>query len=257
MKLKFLVAAIGLIVSAASQAQIVTPSTSGGSDLLLDVWEQGVAGAPDQSFTLNLGQTMTQFLASDTSSSTLATVLANDTTWTSFLASSSDANLQWSVIASGNKVPTRAGLLATVTAGEDAVGLGLTNNNAISGNVQLASTVDNMNVQATPNEQVNTVASNAYYQTATLSNFNGNAWDNGNALGATGVQVATLLNVGGSTAATGATALLKGTMSFAQDGTGNYVLNYNVAAVPEASGFAVMLAGLGALTLLARRRKGL
>ncbi len=258
MKSRIIAAVIGLAASAASQAQIVTPTTTGGSDLLLDVWEQAAASsAPDQSFTLNLGRTMTQFLASDGSSSTLATVLATDTTWTNFLASSSIPDLQWSVIASGNKVPTRASLLGTVTIGEDPIDFDLLNVNVLVGNAQLSTTIANLNVQATPNEQVNSLVSGAYYQTYQLSNFNENAWDNGNALGATGVHVAQSLNVAGTSQTLAPTTVLKGTMSFAPDSAGNFVLNYTVDPLPEAPGFFAMLAGLGALRLIGRRRKSL
>jgi len=257
MKLKFLVAALGLIASAASQAQILQTNNPGntGSDLLLDVWEQGASnGAPDQSFTLNLNETLTQFLASDTTSSTLATLSSGDSTWTNFLASSSAADLQWSVIASGNKLPTRAGTLATVTAGEDVTTFAINNLSITSANTALNTVIDNLNVQATPNESVNIAPSPAYYQQYNLGSFGQNIWDNGNVLGATGVQVATLNAIAGTAATVVAPVVLTGTMSFAQGTNGNYVLNY--VAVPEAPGFAVMLAGLGALTLLARRRKG-
>jgi len=258
MKLKLIAALAGLALSAASQAQIVPPTTTGGSDLLLDVWEQGAAnGAPDQSFTLNLGVTMSQFLASDASSSTLANVLSTDATWTSFLSSSSAVagDLEWSVVASGSKVPTRSSYLGSVTAGEDPVGFAATNANVNSANTTLNEVIANMNVAATPNEQINAKGSAAYYQTNNLSNLSSNSWDNGNALGVTGVQVAQALNIGGSTALTAATTVLPGTLAFAQNAAGNYVLSYNVAAVPEAPGFGMALAGLVALGFVALRRK--
>lgn len=259
MKLKLIAAVVGLALSAASQAQIVPPTTTGGSDLLLDVWEQGASnGAPDQSFTLNLGETMSQFLASDASSSTLATVLSTDSTWTSFLSSSSATagDLQWSVVASGSKVPTRSSYLASVTAGEDPVGFGATNANVNSANTTLNEVIANMNVAATPNEQVNVKGSAAYYQTNNLSNISSNSWDNGNNLGATGVQIAQALNVGGVVSTTANTTVLPGVLGFVQNATtGNYVLSYSVAAVPEAPGFGMVLAGLVALGFVALRRK--
>lgn len=257
MKFKLIVAALGLIAGAA-HADIVPTTTIGGSDLLLDVWEQGAStGAPDQSFTLDLGITLTQFLNASNSSSTLATLLSTDSTWTSFLASSSSVagDLQWSVIASGNKVPTVASYLASVTIGEDALAFGPNSANVNSANTQLSTTITNLNFSgaANVNEQVNTVASNAYYQTYQLSNFNSNAWDNGNNLGATGVQIAQESNVYKSATVIG--KVLPGTLSFAQDANNNYVLSYNVAAVPEASGFGMLFAGFGALGFLGRRRK--
>jgi hypothetical protein len=264
MKLKSIAAAVGLAISAASQAATIVPSsTAGGSDVLLDVWEQGVAGHTDQSYTLDLGMTMTQFLSASNTSSTLATLLSTDSTWTNFLASSSSTpgDLQWSIIASGNKVPTRSALLGSVTLGEDPAlgqGSGITDNNVNSGNTQVATTITNLNGSGAPNvlEQVNTVASNAYYQTNQLSNFNANAWDNGNAIGVAGVQVAEALNVPGPTSTAASISVLPGTLSFIQDPVaGSYVLNYTVAAVPEIPGLGMALLGLGAMSLVARRRK--
>ena len=258
MKLKLIAAVAGLIFSAASQAAIAPATTIGGSDVLLDVWEQGAAGAPDQSFTLDLGMSLTAFVNGSKNSSTLATLLSTDSTWSNFLSSSSSAagDLQWSVVASGAAVPSRAGLLASVTTSEDAVGFGMVNQQVIFANQQLAPTIDSMNLAANPNEQSNVAPSGAYYQNASLSNFNNYSWDNGNVLGATGVQVAEALNVGGSGTKLANTTLLNGTLSFVQNpGSGSYVLSYNVAAVPEMSGFGMALAGLFAMGFVALRRK--
>jgi hypothetical protein len=261
MKLKLIAAVVGLALSAASQAQIIPPSTVGGSDLLLDVWEQGASnGAPDQSFTLNLNETLSQFVASASTSSTLATLLSTDSTWTGFLSSSSPVagDLQWSVIASGNRVPTTASFLASVTTGEDPTQTGVTNGELNPANTQLATTIANLNVSGASNvnEQVNTVASNAYYQTYSLGNFNSYAWDNGNNLGTTGVEIAQASQSSRSSPAAATIAVLPGTLSFVQNAaTGNYVLSYNVAAVPEAPGFGMALAGIAVLGFLALRRK--
>ena len=261
MKLKMIAAAIGLTLSAVSQAAIVPPSTTGGSDLLLNVWEQGAAGGQaDQSFTLDLGVTFSQFVTNAGSSATLATLLSSDATWNSFLASSdtTDAGaLQWSVIASGNKVNTRPGIFGTVTVGTDPTTQGasgfLTNNDLNNANVQVATTIANLNVAASPNEQVALKGSGAYYQDFSLANFNGSGFQNGNDIGAT-AAVETAKNVAGGTTAAASLTQLAGTMTFAQVG-GNYVLSYNVAAVPEAPGFGTAVCGLAALGFLALRRR--
>jgi len=261
MKLKFIVAAIGVVLSAASHAQIVPTTTVGGSDLLLDVWEQGAPGGqPDQSFTLNLNETFTQFVNNSNSSATLATLLSTDSTWTGFLASSDTADvgaLQWSVIASGNKVPTtRPAIFGTVTVGTDPTTQGaagfLTNNDIIAANTQVNPTITALNLSATPNEQVALTGSGAYYQNFTLSDFNQHGFQNGNNIGAT-AAVETASNTGAGTAAA-TMAQLAGTMTFTQVGS-NYVLSYNVAAVPEAPGFGMTLAGLALLGFVALRRR--
>ena len=261
MKLKLIAAAIGLVVSTASHADIVPTTTTGGSDLLLDVWEQGAPGGqPDQSFTLNLNETFTQFVNNANSSATLATLLSTDSTWTNFLASSdtTDAGaLQWSVIASGSRVPTtRPAILGTATVGTDPTTQGaagfLTNNDILAANSQVSPTIAALNQSSTPNEQVALNGSGAYYQNFTLSNFNQHGFSNGNNLGTT-AAVWTASNTGAGTAAA-TMAQLAGTMTFSQVGQ-NYVLSYNVAAVPEAPGLEMTLAGAALLGFVALRRR--
>jgi hypothetical protein len=259
MKLKMIMAVIGLTLSAASQAQIVPATTVGGSDLLLDVWEQGASNnAPDQSFTLNLGVTMSQFLAADGSSATLGTLLANDPTWSNFLATSSSVagDLQWSVVASGAKVPTRASYLASVAVGTDPVAFGSNNSQAINSNTAFSSYIGNLNVNSSALEQTSTAPSASYYMTNVMNTLSSNSWNNGNALGTTGVVFAQASNVGGLASTTAGMNVLPGTLGFTQDASGNYVLSYSVvSAVPEAPGVGMALAGLAALGFLAARRK--
>jgi hypothetical protein len=260
MKLKLIAAVVGLTLSAASQATIVPTTTVGGSDLLLDVWEQSAPGGQkDQSFTLDLGMTFTQFVANAGTSATLATLLSTDSTWNSFLSSSdtTDAGaLQWSVIASGSKVPTtRPAIFGTATVGSDPTTQGaagfLTNNDINVANTQVATTISNLNTVANPNESVNLSGSGSYYQDDSLANFNQHGIANGNSIGALNVaQVWTASNTGAGTAAATMTQLA-GTMTFSQVG-GNYLLVY---AVPEAPGFGMALAGLAALGFLAIRRR--
>jgi len=261
MKLKLIAAVVGLTLSAASQATIVPTTTVGGSDLLLDVWEQGAAGGqPDQSFTLDLGVTFSQFVAASGSSANLATLLSTDSTWSNFLATSDTADagtLQWSVIASGNKVNTRPAIFGTVSVGTDPATAGTsgfpTNQDLNQSNTQVNGFITNLNTIPNPNEQVALKGSGEYYQDLALANYNGVSFSNNNNIGAT-ANVATVTNVSGGTTAPAVVAELAGTMTFAQVG-GNYVLSYNVAAVPEAPGFGMALAGLAALGFLAIRRR--
>lgn len=265
MKLKLIVAAIGLVASAASQATIIPTTTPGGSDLLLNVWEQGAPdGSLDQSFTLNLGLTLTQYVnlvssSNFTSPVTLSTLLSSDSTWSNFLATSDTADagvLQWSVIASGNKVPTtRPAILGTVTAGTDPTTQGsygfLTNQNIIDANTQVATTVTTLANAATPDEQVSVKGSKGYFQTYNLASYNTKGFFNSNVIGATNISVETAANIGSAPTAAAMTQL-NGVMDFSKVGS-SYVLT--VSPAPEAPGSALMLAGLGALSLLALRRK--
>ncbi len=263
MKLKLIAALIGLTLSAASQATIVPTTTTGGSDLLLDVWEQGAAGGqPDQSFTLDLGMTLSQFVAaSGNSNANLATLLSTDSTWANFLATSDTADagaLQWSVIASGNHVTNnRTTIFGTATVGTDPTTAGaggqLFNSDLNAANSQVNTTIQNLNTAPNANEQVAQKGSGSYYQDLQLANFNGAGFSNNNNIGAT-AAVWTAANLSGGNTTPAVMTQLAGTMSFAQVGS-NYVLSYNVAAVPEAPGSGMVLCGVAALGFIALRRR--
>lgn len=261
MQIKYIVAALGFAAAAAHAAQIVPPSTVGGSDLLLNVWEQADPnGKPDQSFTLDLGQTLTGFVNAQgtyaaAGTTTLATLLSSDSLWQSFLASSDVPALQWAVVASGNKVPKLAGILATIAPTDNANVS--TNQSVIVANNQLVATIAALNsagvVSGNALEQVNAAPSNAYFQTYALNTFNTSQWNNSSAIGST-MGVGTANNVGGFTSLPDAVAVLPGAFTFAQTGS-SYVLTYSVAAVPEATGFGMVLAGFGVMGFLGLRRR--
>ena len=104
---------------------------------------------------------------------------------------------------------------------------------------------------------VNAIGSGAYFQDANMAAFNSTLkFSNSNAVGSAPVEFTSLYRspVGSGKALQYVEPLM---VSFAQSG-GQYVLNYGsnaVAAVPEASGFAMALAGFGLLGFVATRRK--
>jgi len=260
MKLKLIAAAIGLIVSAGSQAaSIVPPTAATGSDMLLSVWEQGVSGVPDQSFTIDTGMTMSAFLASPTSLS--LTLLSSDTTWTNFLATSNDAALQWALLGSGKvtspNVPVdgagkQPSIISTITVGNEALAAQQQTATIGAANTQNSTFINNLNILSNPTESVNQTGTNQYFQTLQLSSWNQQAWNNSNLIG-TSAAIEQATNSKFSTDI-GYINVLPGTVNFAQSGS-NYVLNYTVAAVPEAPGFAMLLAGFGLMGFVALRRK--
>ncbi len=261
MKLKMIVAVAGLAFGAAHAAQITTPGTVGGSDLLLNVYEQGAPGGqPDQSFTFDLGMTFNQFITTVAAgpTTTLATLLSSDTTWQSFLSSSDTADagaLQWSVVASGNKVNTRPAIFGSVTAGTDPHLAGTsgfpTNQDLNQSNTQLTTFINNLNTVANPTEQVGLKGSGMYFQDLALANWNGVSFSTNNNIGDS-AAVAWINNLSGGTTAAAVVSEATGTLNFSQV-NGSYVLTY-VNAVPEASGMGMALCGLAALGFLARRR---
>lgn len=256
-KLRHLTAVIGLAMAASAQATILssgTPTT--GGEMFLSVWEQGAPGGqPDESFTFDTGVTFAQFLAGDNVSSVLATL--TDPTWTSFLASADVSSLQWAVI--GSKVASTfpASIIGTVQNGaEDQVAM-TTAPNIVSANVQLNTFLQTINTTGTHftqanGESVNLVGSNAYFQGLDLKDFNTKAWNNSNVIGATAEVTQATRN---TTTGFVNELVAPGTMTFANVAGTGYVLSYNVAAVPEPSGFGMALAGAFGIAFVSLRRR--
>jgi hypothetical protein len=262
MKLKFIAAALGLVASASSFAAIDTGNTLvTGGELFLVVYEQGVAGKPDQSFTFDLGLSAQAFRAASGTSQTWATLTSTDAVWANFLATSDLASLQYSVIGVDGNKPTN--ILSTVTVGQE---------NTIAGNISYSNVttaigvVNNylLNVNTTGThftqangESVNLVGSGAYFMDTTnaLNNFNFVGWGNNNAVGTTSEFTQVTRAATGGLSLKAIETVQQGTVSFANTANG-YVLSYNVAAVPEPEGLTLALAGFGIMGFLgARRRK--
>lgn len=259
LKLKHMAAATALLASAYANATIlptVTPVT--GGELFLSVWQEGTVGFADQSFAFDLGITTQQFLAGNNSSAIWATLGASDAIWSGFLASANVATLKYSVIGGQAFVP--ATVFSTVTVGEEANIAGTYSN----GKVTTITTgvingyLGNLNVTGTHltqanGESVNQKGSGAYYQDADTNSFNGVGWNNGNLVGVTS-EFTSYRRAPGGTSVVGIEQVMPGSVSFAKVGN-DYVLSYTVAAVPEASGSAMALAGFGIMGFVAVRRR--
>ena len=256
-KLRHLVAMLGLAAAASANATIQPGSTpTTGGELFLSVWEQGAPGGqPDESFTFDTGITFAQFLAGDSVSSILATL--NDSTWTSFLASADINSLQWAVI--GSKVASTfpVSIIGTVQNGAEGQVAMTTAANLVTANTQLNTFLQNVNTTGTHftqanGESVNLVGNNAYFQGLDLQDFNTKAWNNSNLIGATAEVTQATRN---TTTGFVNELVAPGTMTFADVAGTGYVLSYNVAAVPEPSGFGMALAGAFGIAFVSLRRR--
>lgn len=266
LKLKYLVAALGLVASVPSFATIADPTFGAAQDeLFLVVWELGVAGKTDQSFTLDTGITYANFLANANSSQTLADILSTDATFQAFLATSSLPDLQYAVIGGKTALPAPATLLSTVHVGDESqVALG-TNNQTTGALNQLGPFLTAVNVTGTHpggvavnGESSNPTGSSAYFMDINnplqyYNNAFGGTWSNSNLIGVSS-EFTTLAKVFGGPTKPGKEVVLPGIVNFAQVGT-DYVLSYTVAAVPEPTGLGMALAGLGVLGFIGLRRK--
>ena len=259
LKLKHIAAATALLASAYANATILTTVTPGtGGEMMLSVWQEGTPGFTDQSFAFDTGITTQQFLASKSTSQIWATLGASDAVWSGFLASTNLATLKYSVIGGSAFVP--ATVFSTVTVGEEANIAGHYSNGRVT--TITTGTINGYvgNVNQTGNhftvangESVNQKGSGAYYQDADMNSFNQNGWLNGNDLGVTS-EFTSYRRAPGGTSIVGVEQVMPGTISFAKVGN-DYVLSYNVAAVPEASGSAMALAGFGIMSFVAIRRR--
>ena len=268
MKLKMIVLALGLVASAASQAALVAPDNLGNSDLMLVVFDA------NQSYEKDLGITYSQFIASTgTGSNTISADWATLTSstsaiWTNFLAAVVDPTaVQYAVIdAKTNNGGNNSAVLSTINAASfgNVVGTFVSNdvetavaqvttlyqNLAFSGTMNTSLHGDSRNVAGTP----------GYYLTSGMDTFNATLYGNADNVGTnmyferaqrqqTGLSDPVETAYGG---------LIGGVQSAAvsfNNVSGNYVLQYSVQAVPEASGYAMALAGFGLIGFFGLRRR--
>ncbi len=96
-------------------------------------------------------------------------------------------------------------------------------------------------------------AGDPYYQFGDMNTLAGSSTPNSGLVGSN-LQVVRFDKNGTSPGNATLKEVLPGTFYFGQQ-NGSYVVQYQVAAVPEPTGIAMMLAGLGAIGFMALRRK--
>lgn len=262
MKLKYLVAAMGLVASIGAQAAIGGPKgtaadPSAAPELFAVVYDE------NSSFTIDLGVTFSSFLASGgTTSTTWATLTSSDSLWNSFITTADTSNLRYAVIGSG--ASTTAGapypILTTVQAGDESTTTSYTTKQVITAGIQVQAYVNEVNKTGTHKtvangESVNTSDTSAYFDYYTTSTFNDVLFNNTNAVNSKS-EFTLVYSSAGPFGDPLSEKVQAGTVLLSGSGT-NYSLTYtaNVAAVPEPTGYALALAGFGAFGLLARRRR--
>lgn len=273
MKLKTLVASLALALAAPAFAAIA-PGTSGNGELFLVVQD----AVNKVSFSYDLGVTMNDFQAvGDTAGYQASWNLAADANWTTFMGvASSMSTATWAVLAfdsTGSNVTGNQRLLTTIRAGQEAVaGNGVNGNFSLGiGAAQAGDFFNSVNSTGThkPNSDTSVNGSSVNFESegngeayfghagSLTPTFNGSATFSSTNLIGTDASFAYITR--SSTSTTGKVLVNifdntygAATMTF----DGNSLVYQAAMPVPEASTYALMLAGLAAVGAMVRRRRG-
>lgn len=252
--LKSIAAAVVMAAAASSSFAAIDAGATGNGELFFNIWDAS------GSYTRDLNITISSFESQIAAGGSLNLSFAQDATFTSFLAGANAATLKWNVVAGDSVNPLR--ILTTYTAPEVAP---LTDNNtkAASTNVRNFATAVNQVIGANDSVAVNS-GSAAYAGNATAGKF--------------GIKLGSVLNfdttgtLANNSFASGLgfmriNALTTGTAPSVyneyMDGASavNVYLDANktlhiaaLAPVPEPESYAMLLAGLGMIGFMARRR---
>ncbi|MFZ5521073.1 MAG: PEP-CTERM sorting domain-containing protein [Pseudomonadota bacterium] len=259
MKIKSLAlaAALALTAGAANAALTKGDNITTGSSLMLIAYDTDA----QVSYVKDLGTYTNDFYT--TGKLSPASWLVNDGEWSEFLAASTVSNINWLVLGyqgSGAAVESRK-IMTTAQVGTTHEQILTGNNNNLNNtfgtltNFVGAASLTGTHLQEDNGSSFNQVGEgpggNAYFMGVDRSNAQGNLkYQTNNLLGAT-AEFVFLARPGTSGLAT---PLFQqpGYFTFGADNTGAYTLSY--APVPEPSTYALMVAGLAAVGLVARRR---
>jgi len=255
MKLKLIAAAAALALSGAANAAIDNGVADGHGDFFFNIWD----GASSYTFDLNVGQNTTAQTAPNTAPNAINTAtsyvfnLAGDALFQSFLATANLAELQWNVLAMETQAADT--LSQTYTTLPDA-GIGSGNARSMVAAVQGWLTAANLVLGAT-DSIVQTSVDDAYAGRMGCNVFSFQNFSTcgtlGNNSAANGLNLANQNIANTGTALSTFTQLANGANPVKVYLDSNYQLH--IAAVPEPETYAMLLAGLGLMGAIARRRR--
>lgn len=251
MKLKLIAAASLLAMTGAANAAIDNGATGNG-DLFLTVWD----GA--SSYTRDIGMTIDSFQAAIAAPGSFNFGLGADALFTSFLSTANLSNLVWNITAAdslgGRRLIETFSALPGVTRTADIIRSAVTTTQSFASKVNLGlNGADSAVFQAGTPGYAGT-ALDFGNNVGTLLNFNNTGTFASNSY-ANGLNI---LRIDGAPSGVAASTynpyMDEGFAVRAYlDNTGNLVMM--TAAVPEPESYALMLAGLGLMGAIARRRR--
>ena len=266
MKLKFIAAAVALLASGSSFAFITGPNDGvaafgESTELFLSVWQQSATGTGtvNRSFTFDTGVSVADMQANKSTNLFINQVISGSPEWANFLAAGTATSFQYNV-SGGDKIDVvRDVLLQTYAASTIAVKNNSLLNDALD---SMQFYVGAVNATGTHGTAANGVSFNTsgdeYFMANGSNNWHGNTGVNSVAVG-TAAMFGEMKKSSDFPGNNTTNTIYAGKMLLSQSGS-TYSLQYlvpaaPVAAVPEASTYAMLLGGLGAIGFMARRRK--
>jgi len=264
MKLKYLATAAAAMIAASPAFAVLNGPDAGGAELFLTVWSANAASGgtgsnTNISYTMDLGVSLLDMIANKGVNNYVNQNVSLDSTFTSFITglnASSLAGLQFNVAAA-----TRGGLdtptdvMVSTVAGST---MGTLNNDKLSFTldqvlVYVGGVNSDGNHSTAANGSSTSTSGDSYFMTALSNTWFSNAPLNSKAVGTNATFGSYTQNAYGQTPTT--TSVFAGTFFFGQSAPNVYALQYQVAAVPEPTGYALALAGLGLIGFVGARRK--
>jgi len=265
MKLKYLATAAAAMIAASPAFAVLKGPDDGGAELFLTVWSAtaalGGTGNINSSYTLDLGVSLLDMIANNSVNNYINVLLGSDSLFNTFISTVNTTTagaLQFNVTAAsrgyvGLDTPTNV-LLSTVAGPTLGTVTNLQSGIALD---QIALFADGVNGIGSHGTQANgssvATSGNAYFMANQSNNWQSSTPLNSKAVGTNAVFGSYTQNGFGQSATT--TSVFPGTFFFGQSTPNVYSLQYQVAAVPEPTGYALALAGLGLIGFVGARRK--
>ena len=263
MKLKYLATAAAAMIAASPAFAFLNGPNDPSPELFLTVWSatsaSGGTGNINSSYTLDLGVSLLDMIANKSVDKYIDVLLGTDSLFNTFIGTVNTTTagaLQFNVTAGshGGLGYTSTDVLLSTVAGAT---LGSVNNLALYTALdQVAPFVDAVNGIGTHGAQANgsSVASGGESLfTVPLSTWQSSIPLNSKAVGTTATFGSYTQNGTGVTPVTA--EIFAGKFFLGQSAPNVYSLQYQVAAVPEPTGYALALAGLGLIGFVGARRK--